>query len=88
MKILKKKKKKKIFFFFFFLDLGFFFKLGKKTPKSHWERSRISAPEDTKKNPWCSCVILSFHHSVMGFSVIVTFPGQTLVLRSVKSQRQ
>ena len=27
----------------------FFFKLGKKSPKSHWER--ISAPEDTKKKP-------------------------------------
>ena len=29
----------------------FFFKLGKKSPKSHWERGRISAPEDTKKIP-------------------------------------
>ena len=48
MKILKKKKKN---FFFFFLDWDFFFKLGKKSPKSHWERGRISAPEDTKKNP-------------------------------------
>ena len=49
--ILKKKKKKKIFFFFF--EIGnFFFKLGKKSPKSHWERGRISAPEDTKKNLW------------------------------------
>ena len=49
MKILKKKKKKKKNFF---LRLGiFFFKLGKKSPKSHWERGRISAPEDTKKNP-------------------------------------
>ena len=36
-------KKKKLGFFFF--------KLGKKSPKSHWERGRISAPEDTKKNP-------------------------------------
>ena len=49
----KKKKKKKNFFFFFFFfgDWDFFFKLGKKSPKSHWERGRISAPEDTKKNP-------------------------------------
>ena len=49
VKILKKKKKKK-----FFLRLGnFFFKLGKKSPKSHWERGRISAPEaeDTNKIP-------------------------------------
>ena len=38
MKILKKKKKK--------------IEIGKKSPKSHWERGRISAPEDTKKNPW------------------------------------
>ena len=46
MEILKKKK-----IFFFFLRLGiFFFKLGKKSPKSHWERARISAPEDTKKS--------------------------------------
>ena len=52
MKILKKKKKKKNFFFFFFEIGKFFFKLGKKSPKSHWERGRISAPEDTKKNPW------------------------------------
>ena len=56
MKILKKKKKKKnffffFFFFFFFLRLGiFFFKLEKKSPKSHWERGQISAPEDTKKS--------------------------------------
>ena len=51
MKILKKKKKK-FFFFFFFFEIGiFFFKLGKKSPKSHWERGRISAPEDTKKIP-------------------------------------
>ena len=49
MKIQKKNKK---FFFFFFLRLGiFFFELGKKSPKSHWERGRISAPEDTKKIP-------------------------------------
>ena len=49
MKNLKKKKN----FFFFFFEIGiFFFKLGKKSPKSHWERGRISAPEDTKKNPW------------------------------------
>ena len=41
---------KRIFFFFFFFEIGiFFFKLGKKSPKSHWERGRISAPEDTKK---------------------------------------
>ena len=33
VKILKKKKSK----------------LGQKAPKSHWERGRISAPEDTKK---------------------------------------
>ena len=47
-----RKKKKKFFFFFFFWRLGyFFFKLGKKSPKSHWERGRISAPEETKKNP-------------------------------------
>ena len=40
------------FFFFFFFEIGnFFFKLGKKSPKSHWERGRISAPEDTKKIP-------------------------------------
>ena len=46
MKILKKNKKKKIFFF----EIGiFFFKLGKKSPKSHWERGRISAPD--KKIP-------------------------------------
>ena len=60
MKILKKNKKKKKLFFFF-LRLGiFFFKLGKKSPKSYWERGRISASEDTKKipgtgpgiNPW------------------------------------
>ena len=51
MKILKKKKKKKIIFFLDW-DFFFFFKLGKKSPKSHWERYRISAPEDTKKNPW------------------------------------
>ena len=54
MKILKKKKKKKknFFFFVFFFEIGnFFFKLGKKSPKSHWERGRISAPEDTKKIP-------------------------------------
>ena len=44
MKILKKRN-----FFFFFLRLGiFFFKLGKKSPNSHWERGRILAPEDTK----------------------------------------
>ena len=49
MKIQKKKKKN--FFFFFFGDWDFFFKLGKKSPKSHWERGRNSAPEDTKKNP-------------------------------------
>ena len=50
MKILKKKKK-----IFFFFEIGnFFFKLGKKSPKSYWERGRFSAPEDTKKNPcWC-----------------------------------
>ena len=47
MKILKKK----IFFFFFEIGNYFFFKLGKKSPKSHWERGRISAPEDTKKIP-------------------------------------
>ena len=42
MRILKKKK----------LRLGIFlFKLGKKSPKSHWQRGRISAPEDTKKIP-------------------------------------
>ena len=40
--------KKKNFFFFFEMGI-FFFKLGKKSPKSHWER--ISAPEDTKKKP-------------------------------------
>ena len=53
MKILKKKKKKKIFFFVFvFFEIGnFFFKLGKTSPKSHWERGRISAPEHTQKNP-------------------------------------
>ena len=45
-KFLKKKKKKKKIVFFF-LRLG----IGKKSPKSHWERGRISAPEDTKKNP-------------------------------------
>ena len=28
-------------------------KLGKKSPKSHWERGRISAPEDTKKKSLC-----------------------------------
>ena len=53
MKILKKKKKN----FFFFLRLGFFFQIGKKSPKSHCERGRISAPEDTKKKipADCSC---------------------------------
>ena len=40
-----------IFFFFFF-------KLGKKSPKSHWERGRISAPEETKKNP-CNQIVFS-----------------------------
>ena len=50
MKILKK-----IFFFFFFEIGNFFFQIGKKSPKSHYERVRISAPEDTKKNP-CVCL--------------------------------
>ena len=45
MKILKKK----IYIFFFEIGI-FFFKLGKKSPKSHWERGRISAPEDKKKS--------------------------------------
>ena len=34
------------------LQLGIFFlKLGKKSPRFNRERGRISAPEDTKKNP-------------------------------------
>ena len=55
----KKKKKKFFFFFFFFFEIGnfFFFKLGKKSHKSHWERGRISAPEDTKKNMLVSQMI-------------------------------
>ena len=39
---MKIKKKKWIGNFFFFF-------LGKKSHKSHWERGRISAAEDTKK---------------------------------------
>ena len=50
MKILKKKKKKKKKKKIFEIGI-FFFKLGKKSPKSHWERGRTSAPEDTKKIP-------------------------------------
>ena len=51
MKILKKKNFF-FFFFFFFLRLGIFFSnWEKKSPKSHWERERILAPEDTKKIP-------------------------------------
>ena len=47
----KKKKKKKIFFFFFFFfEIGiFFFKLGKKSPKYHWERGRNYRPLRTQK---------------------------------------
>ena len=34
-------------------SIGIFFsKLGKKSPKFHWEWVRISDPENTKKNPW------------------------------------
>ena len=51
MKILTKKKKQKKKMFFFFEIGNFFFKLGKKSPKSHWERGQILAPEDTKKIP-------------------------------------
>ena len=53
MKILKKEKKKNNnFLFFFYFEIGnFFSNWEKKSPKSHWERGRISAPEDTKKNP-------------------------------------
>ena len=41
--------KKKIYFF---LKIGiFFFKIGKKAPKFHWEWGRISAPENTKNIP-------------------------------------
>ena len=46
MKILILKKKK-----LFFEDWDFFSKLGKKSPKFHWEWGRILAPENTK-NPW------------------------------------
>ena len=56
MKILKKKDKKMIIFFFG--DLDIFFKLGKKSPESHLERGRISAPEDTKKYP-CHLSVVS-----------------------------
>ena len=35
----------------FFEDCDFFSKLGKKSPKFHWEWDRISAPENTKKIP-------------------------------------
>ena len=31
---------------------NFFFKLGKKSPKLHWEWGLISAPETHEKNPW------------------------------------
>ena len=30
----------------------FFFKLGKMSPKLHWEWGLISAPETPEKNPW------------------------------------
>ena len=36
--------------------------MGKKSPKSHWERGRISAPEDTKKIPVCIIVIINIFH--------------------------
>ena len=53
MKILKKKKIEIGIFFFQIgkkvTEIDFFFKLGKKSPKSHWERGRISTPEDNKK---------------------------------------
>ena len=35
----------------FFLRLGFFIKLGKKSPKFHWEMVENSALENTKKSP-------------------------------------
>ena len=55
----KKKKKDKKKKNDFFLEIGiFFFKLGKKSPESHLERGRISAPEDTKKYP-CHLSVVS-----------------------------
>ena len=38
---------------YFFLKIGIFFsKLGKKSPKFHWELGQILAPENTKKIPY------------------------------------
>ena len=47
----KNKSSKKKFFFFW--RLGFFFsKLGKKSPKFHWEWGLIMALRTPNKNPW------------------------------------
>ena len=43
------KKKKNIYIFFEDWDL--LFKIGKESPKFHWEWGRNSVPENTQKNP-------------------------------------
>ena len=79
MKILKKIY---IYFFYFFFEIRiFFFKLGKKSPKSHWERGRISAPEDTKKNPCYGMLLMSeidrlFHAIVANVSQLYYQPSK------------
>ena len=53
------------------LQLGFFFlKLEKKSPRFDRERGRISAPEDTKKNPWNVAKFCSAFHEILAFGKI------------------
>ena len=62
------------------LQLGIFFpKLGKKSPRFYWERGRISAPEDTKKNP---CMLILPEYSGYCTSLVRMFFPPKIILKN------